>query len=201
VTDDGERTECERLLIAAGPWTRPLAQLLGADLPLIVERHVVATFGWGTAPRFSFGFADLPGGYYFKPEGADLFCLGPLDEGAQVDPDDFDQEISSLESDELAGALVERVPALADAEARGGWASLYDVSPDWQPVIGEIADGIFVDAGTSGHGFKLAPALGRHIADLVTGKPVYPGLEQFHPSRFGEGRELAAGYGAVRILG
>ena len=36
----------------------------------------------------------------------------------------------------------------------------HQVSPDWQPVIGEIADGVFVDAGTSGHGFKLAPGLG-----------------------------------------
>jgi glycine/D-amino acid oxidase-like deaminating enzyme len=75
------------------------------------------------------------------------------------------------------------------------------VSPDWQPVIGEIADGVFVDAGTSGHGFKLAPALGRHVADLVCGKPVDPALAQFHPSRFDDGGMLEAGFGSVRILG
>jgi glycine/D-amino acid oxidase-like deaminating enzyme len=75
------------------------------------------------------------------------------------------------------------------------------VSPDWQPVIGEIADGVFVDAGTSGHGFKLAPALGRHVADLVTGAGADPGLGQFDPGRFAEDRGLDAGYGAARILG
>ena len=97
--------------------------------------------------------------------------------------------------------MLRRVPALERAEARGGWASLYDVSPDWQPVIGEVATGVFVDAGTSGHGFKLAPALGRHVADLVQGADVDPGLEQFHPRRFAEHHELGAGYGDARILG
>jgi glycine/D-amino acid oxidase-like deaminating enzyme len=75
------------------------------------------------------------------------------------------------------------------------------VSPDWQPVIGEIAEGVFVDAGTSGHGFKLAPALGRHVADLVTGADVDAGLDQFHPRRFERADALDAGYGKARILG
>ena len=87
------------------------------------------------------------------------------------------------------------------AEFHGGWASLYDVSPDWQPVIGEIAPGVFVDAGTSGHGFKLAPALGGHVAALVLGEEVDPELGQFHPSRFGAGVALDAGYGSARIMG
>jgi glycine/D-amino acid oxidase-like deaminating enzyme len=75
------------------------------------------------------------------------------------------------------------------------------VSPDWQPVIGEIAPGVFVDAGTSGHGFKLAPALGRHVADLMTGEAVDPGLRDFDPFRFARGSELSAGFGRSRILG
>jgi glycine/D-amino acid oxidase-like deaminating enzyme len=68
-------------------------------------------------------------------------------------------------------------------------------------VIGEIAPGVFVDAGTSGHGFKLAPALGGHIADLVTGAEVDAGLEQFHPRRFEQAGTLDAGFGEARILG
>jgi sarcosine oxidase, subunit beta len=201
VTHDGEATQCNRLLIAAGPWTKPLAAMAGVEVPLTVERHIVATFAWGGAEPVPFGFADLPGGYYCKPEGRDLFCLGHLTEGEIVDADDFRETVSEPECAELAEVVMHRIPALVDAEARGGWASLYDVSPDWQPVIGEIADGIFVDAGTSGHGFKLAPALGRLVADLVTGKPIEPGLEQFRPERFDTGQTLRGGYGEIRILG
>ena len=104
-------------------------------------------------------------------------------------------------SDLLAQPVIRRIPELERSSIHGGWASLYDVSPDWQPVIGEVAPGIFVDAGTSGHGFKLAPALGRHVAALVTGDEVDPGIVEFHPSRFDEGRAVSGGWGEARILG
>lgn len=200
VAADGTRASCARVLLATGPWTKPLAEQVGADLPLTVERHIVATFAWGgAAPMPAHG--DLPNGYYFRPEGDELFLMGPLHEEPNADPDDFPEALADAEGADLAERVVRRVPALERAEARGGWASLYDVSPDWQPVIGEVAPGVYVDAGTSGHGFKLAPALGRHVADLVQGAHVDPGLEQFHPRRFAEHRELGAGYGDARILG
>ena len=199
-TDDGSRVSCARALLATGPWTKPLASQVGADLPLTVERHIVATFAWGDAEPMP-AHGDLPNGYYFRPEGDELFIVGPLHEEPNVDPDAYPEALAHAEGADLGERVVRRVPALERAQARGGWASLYDVSPDWQPVIGEIAPGVFVDAGTSGHGFKLAPALGRHVADLVQGAEVDPGLEQFHPRRFVEHQELGAGYGEARILG
>jgi sarcosine oxidase subunit beta len=199
--DDGTSLDAERLLIAAGPWTAPLARQLGVDLPLTVERHVVATARIEDPSRVPFGHGDLVTGYYCRPEGADQYVMGwthPAD--AAADPDDFERAIHRDEELALVQAVARRYPLMHDADPRGGWASLYDVSPDWQPVIGEIADGVFVDAGTSGHGFKLAPALGRHVAKLVLGDPD-PRIEQFHPRRFVAGELLAAGYRDSRILG
>jgi glycine/D-amino acid oxidase-like deaminating enzyme len=69
------------------------------------------------------------------------------------------------------------------------------------PVLGEIEAGIFVDAGTSGHGFKLAPSWGAHVADLVLGQRPRPELAQFHPDRFRTNNLLHGGYGTARILG
>ena len=200
-SEDGTQTSCGRVLIAAGPWTRPLAAQVGAELPLTVERHVVATFRWaGAEPAPAHG--DLIGGYYFRPEGDDLYLVGPVHPAPQADPDDFDQEIREDEIRHLAEAVVRRVPHLERSEIHGGWASLYDVSPDWQPVIGEVAPNVFVDAGTSGHGFKLAPALGRHVADLVSGAAeLDPRLQDFDPFRFTRGHALTSGYRDARILG
>jgi glycine/D-amino acid oxidase-like deaminating enzyme len=200
VASDGERTSCERILIAAGPWTRPLARQVGVDLPLTVERHIVATFGWGSSEPMP-AHTDLIGGYYFRPEGDDLYIVGSVHPAERADPDDYPSEITPDEIEGLARLVVRRVPQLERSEARGGWASLYDVSPDWQPVIGEIAPGIFVDAGSSGHGFKIAPALGKHVADLVMGEEVDPGLAAFDPFRFERGTKLEAGYREARILG
>jgi sarcosine oxidase, subunit beta len=200
VSTSGASVQAERVLISAGPWTVPLAAMVGADLPLTVERHIVATFAWGDATRVP-AHGDLPNGYYFRPEGDELFLMGPLHPEPTVDPDDFDERVGTNEAERLGAGAVRRAPTLRHATARGGWASLYDVSPDWQPVIGEIAPGVFVDAGTSGHGFKLAPALGAHIADLLTGAEVDPGIEQFHPRRFERAGALDAGFGEARILG
>ena len=198
--DDGELLACGAVLLAAGPWTRLLALQVGSDLPLTVERHVVATFRWaGAEPAPAHG--DVAGGYYFRPEGEGLFLVGPLAPEPQVDPEDFDEEIRPDEVERLARKVVHRVPRLTVAEVHGGWASLYDVSPDWQPVIGEIAPHVFVDAGSSGHGFKLAPALGRHVADLVLGLEPAPGLAAFDPFRFERGAPLRSGYGEAHILG
>jgi glycine/D-amino acid oxidase-like deaminating enzyme len=201
VTRDGSRVPCRRLLIAAGPWTSRVACHLGIDLPLTVERHYIAQFGWGRAPRMTYGTADMALGYYMRPEGRDLFIVGELRAAQRADPDSFDEHITFDEIASLAGATSHRIPGLVGAESRGGWASLYDMSPDWQPVIGEVGPGVFVNAGTSGHGFKLAPALGKHVADLVLERPVDPELAQFHPRRFPDDHELQAGYGAAHIIG
>ena len=200
VLSDGGRLACERVLIAAGPWTRALAATVGADLPLTVERHAVAVFGWnGVDPVIA--HADVGAGYYLRPDGEDQYLAGWLRPASQVDADNVVERIADGEVEALVRAIVERVPHLEGSSVQGGWASLYDVSPDWQPMIGEVAPDVFVDAGTSGHGFKLAPALGEHVVQLVLGGAVDPRLSEFDPFRFERGRTLDAGFGAARILG
>lgn len=199
--DDGGAVTVDRLLLASGPWTRQLAAQVGITLPLTVERHVVATCSWGGCEPIPFAFADVLNGLYARAELGDRWLMGSLEPAPQpTDPDHFDERIADREALELVRRAVARVPSLQDVRPRGGWASLYDVSPDWQPVIGEIAEGVFVDAGTSGHGFKLAPGLGRHVAALVLGD-ADPGLAAFSPERFLTGGTLAGGYGEARILG
>src|SRR5579864_7935850 len=198
---NGDEMECERLLIAAGPWTKELASQVAEPLPLTVERHYVATIRWPDARLMPFVHADIIGGYYCKPEGTDMYCLGPLTAEPEADPNLVVAGIDPEESHRMADLATRRVPRLKDAVSTGGWASLYDVSPDWMPVIGEIAPGVFADAGTSGHGFKLAPALGADVAALVLGLDVDGDIRQFSPARFTSGGSLPAGYGSARILG
>lgn len=197
---DGQVIGADRVLIAAGPWTSRLAALVEVRLPLTVERHAVALAGWGEVPPLPFGHADIGIGYYSKPEGPERMAIGWLKAGTKADPEEVRSEIRDAEAVALLAAAARRMPPLLDARPRGGWASLYDVSPDWQPVIGQIAEDVFVDAGSSGHGFKLAPVLGSYVAEMIVSSPD-PRLAQFGPSRFATGRQLAAGYGEARILG
>jgi hypothetical protein len=137
---DGSALETDRVLIAAGPWTAPLARQLGVELPLTVERHVVAMARLDHVRGVPFGHSDLGAGYYCRPEGSDQYCIGWTHEAEGVDPDRFDRAIHADEEIALLQAAAQRLRALEDAQPRRGWASLYDVSPDWQPVIGEIVE-------------------------------------------------------------
>ena len=91
---------------------RSAPEQIGVELPITVERHVVATFRWASwIPTPAHG--DLVGGYYFRPEGEDLYLVGPVHPGPEVDPDDFDHEIREDEVRRLAEAVVRRVPQLS----------------------------------------------------------------------------------------
>lgn len=188
-----------RVLIAAGPWTGQLLATAGISLPLTAERHAVATIEPTAGSELPCVLADLAGGVYLKPEGRSI-CVGGLLAGTVVDPDLPVAGLSAGDEERLLAPVVRRLPMHTGAACSGGWASLYDVSPDWQPVIGEVAEGLYVDAGTSGHGFKLAPALGAHVAGLVLGEQHDERLAQFEPGRFARGARLNAGFGDAHIL-
>jgi sarcosine oxidase subunit beta len=66
----------------------------------------------------------------------------------------------------------------------------YDVTPDHQPILGPLPNhtGLFVAAGFSGHGFMLAPAVARIVADAVMGEPLDPTLTTLGAERFAENR-------------
>jgi glycine/D-amino acid oxidase-like deaminating enzyme len=58
---------------------------------------------------------------------------------------------------------------MENSRIANGYASLYAITPDWHPIIDEVPtdSGFYICSGFSGHGFKLGPAVGLMVADLV----------------------------------
>lgn len=82
--------------------------------------------------------------------------------------------------------MLRRAPALLEAEVTGGWAGLYEVTPDHNGLIGEVA-GVsrFVYAtGFSGHGFLQGPAVGEVVRDLVLGRETVVDVSPLSVERF-----------------
>ncbi len=155
----------------AGPWGGRLAAMAGATIPMRASRHPVTLLQrpaqWRKPTPV---WADLATGWYFKPERQDTFMVGSLhDIDTAVDPDNHSTVPSFDEIEQYSLAILTRFPIMSEGAARGGWAGLYDVTPDWQPVIDRIpgAEGFFCAVGFSGHGFKIAPAVGVAVAELV----------------------------------
>jgi glycine/D-amino acid oxidase-like deaminating enzyme len=94
-----------------------------------------------------------------------------------------------------------RFPAYAEAGLASSWTGLYDVTPDWNPVLGPAPgiDGLWLAYGFSGHGFKLAPSVGLLLAQAMLGQRGVVPIDAYSPSRFAQGRLLTGRYGAGAV--
>lgn len=66
----------------------------------------------------------------------------------------------------------------------------YDVTPDHQPILGEVDDHVYVAAGFSGHGFMIAPAVARILADAILEGRRDDALDVLDVNRFAEQRQV-----------
>jgi sarcosine oxidase subunit beta len=82
-----------------------------------------------------------------------------------------------------------------------GWTGPYDITPDWNPLVGPVPgfEGLFVAVGFSGHGFKLAPTIGEALAQCVLGQKPRVAINMYDLARFDEGRPLNVAYGIGSI--
>ena len=195
VTDQGE-VSAPKVVAASGPWTRPLFAEAGYDLPIETEYHQVAILKNAPGMR-SGGCAciDSVSATYFRPDGPDKFLVGDFYGKRPIDPDDFPQRASDESLEELIERACRRIPKLENAEVMRGVTGVYDMTPDCRPLLGEIPGtaGLYVCAGFSGMGFKISPAIGLVMSELlVDGRGKTVDITAFAPNRFAEGRPIKA---------
>ena len=103
---------------------------------------------------------------------------------------------------ELRERLAVRQPMLANAPVLEAKIGLYDITPDWHPLLGRVPelDGLLLITGGSGHGFKLAPALAELVAADACGERIdYAEIGLFSLARFARGDSVfASAYGGNR---
>lgn len=184
----------------AGPWGRRVGRMAGLDVPVNACRAQVSVYGRPEGQRGPHPVVlDFAHASYFRPETGNLMLVGLIDPSEAddvVDPDAY-PEHTDRGFDEMVGMRwVERCPAMEAAELRRGYAGLYEITPDWHPIIDEVpaGSGHFLCTGFSGHGFKLAPAVGLMTAEMVLGgKPTFD-VEMFRLSRYAEGKPVRGRY-------
>jgi glycine/D-amino acid oxidase-like deaminating enzyme len=190
---------------AIGPWTRTLTDSIGLDIPMEVSRHIVLTFR-GPAPYESTFpvVKDLATGnkMYFRAASGGDVLVGTGDHGDPVSgPDAMDENVPDDFVALQGGQLARRMPSFADCAPTANWVGPYDITPDWNPVLGPAPgiDGLVLAFGFSGHGFKLAPAVGSELAkSILDTTPSIP-LAPYRLSRFDEGALLTGAYGIGSI--
>src|SRR2546427_491696 len=135
-------------------------------------------------------FIDNVQGSYFRPESGILTIVGVPCQDWDLDPDG---PLSLPAEAPAVGAqiLTRRIPAMEGATLARGYRAFDCYSRDRHAILGRVdgGDGLYLATAFSGSGFKIAPAVGMCLAELVLdGRAKTVDIEPFGLKRFAEGR-------------
>jgi sarcosine oxidase, subunit beta len=180
---DGTSAAANRVVVAASTETRVLLQPLGAELPIVAEDRwlfyseplskrvldplVVAVDRRFAAKQLADGrlLASYLGARSGVAEGRELWRR------------------------RVRQTALELLPFLESVELPHLVHGVYDSTPDHQAIVGPLPgqDGLFVAAGFSGHGFMMAPEIGRGVTAMVVGEDPGEAFVPLRPERFVHG--------------
>ena len=202
VLTENERIETPVAVVAAGPWSGPLLDSIGVDVPLRPIRHQVIML---RRPQDVVPDHPIIGDVVYdmspRPDVGNLTLIG-VGEDEEASPDTFNQGVDMPMVEATFEKLVKRMPGMAQALFRGGWSGLFTTTPDWHPVLDSVEgiDGLYVSVGFSGHGFKLSPMIGVVMSELITqGRATSLDISEMSLNRFDEGRLMRSRY-SMQVL-
>jgi glycine oxidase len=167
----------ERILLASGAWTGPLAESLGCSIPIKPVRGQIALLNTGMP---IFRRILLWGSRYLVPRPDGRILVGSTEEHAGFDKRTTSQAVAELL--QLANRLV---PDLAGAHLERCWAGLRPGSPDGLPFLGPIPafDNLFVAAGHFRAGIQLSPGTALVMKECLLGQPLSFAINGFSLDR------------------
>ena len=175
----GESIATPMLINAAGPWCRDLYEAAGLELCWDLKPTRIQVLYRDRPPELPGDIpvtADFEGGIYFRTQnrGQQLIVGSVLEEDERevvTNPDEFDRDADEDFRLVKLHILHHRLPGLASHGKVMGYSGLYTMNrDDVHPVLGATdVEGFWVANGFSGHGFKLAPAIGSMVAAALTG--------------------------------
>jgi sarcosine oxidase subunit beta len=192
------RIDAGSVIVAAGAWSRRLCAEIGLELH--ARPKAIDTVAVTRPPELASGhmvFIDNVQGNYFRPESGGLTLVGVPCQEWDIDPDTLQTGLPSEAADVGAQLLTHRIPAMERATLSRGYRAFDGYSADRHAILGRVdgIDGLYLATAFSGSGFKIAPAVGRCMAELVTeGRAKTVDIEPFSIRRFAEGRTVEGPY-------
>ncbi len=189
------------VVLAANVWSVGLAQAIGIALPIMATRHPMIAlrrpddFG-GRKGLHAVGL-DLTRHIYLRPDLGGVTLVGSTEDvRVASDPDNYAQGLTEEEIAHFRSMAGKGIPALTRAVPRGGWAGIYDDTPDYHPILDCLAayEGLYCAVGFSGHGFKLSPIVGQWLAQFILTGQKPDDMQYFAYDRFTQGKEIHPRY-------
>ena len=179
---------------AAGAWAKEVAEMAGVALPITTWRHdVMYVRNPKAVPEHSPTVIDNIHSMYFRPETGGLTLVGlednnPLGES----PEGYTDRAQPGFVERAIERICERIPAMEAGDLHSDNGGYDGITEDQRAVMGQIGpEGFYCQCGFSGTGFKIAPAVGLCMSELIvdgTAKTV--DITPFDPNRFARGELL-----------
>ena len=182
-----DRISCGAVVLALGPWSGAATLWVDIDVPVAPQKGELVRLE-GLDPRLGFHLrafhSDNTCAVYQKADG--LIWLG----ATRKDGSGFDTTPSADALDSISLTAMRMMPELESQKLVLQTACLRPVTPDGDPILGQVPgkEGMFIATGTAGQGILLAPVIGRAIADLVSTGETDIDIAPFGFDRFGQGR-------------
>lgn len=174
----GERLEADRVILAAGAWSRLLAEKLGHRVLLETERgyHLMLR---GTNRRPPFPLMDAAGKCVLTPMGDGIRVAGIVELGGLEAP------ASNAPVALLRRRALEVYPDLT-WESEESWLGHRPAPADSLPLLGASPRAPKVIFATGGQhvGLTIGPRLGRMAAEIAMGERINMDISPFAPGRF-----------------
>jgi sarcosine oxidase subunit beta len=192
------RIDAGSVIVAAGAWSRRLCTEFGLDLP--ARPKAIDTVAVSRPPELAKGhmvFIDNVQGNYFRTEAGGLTLVGVPCQEWDIDPDTLGTGLPPHAAGLGAQLVTHRIPAMERATLARGYRAFDGYSRDRHAILGAVdgVDGLYLATAFSGSGFKIAPAVGMCMAELITeGRAKTVDIEAFSLRRFAEGKTVEGPY-------
>ncbi len=166
--NNGQTVTSRHVVNAAGAWAGRLSAALGEPVPMFAAGpQLVLTTPVAQLKLPSMLAADGSIIFRQRPDGRILTTMFPRQPG---DLDTGMAPIAPPQIERTLKRLADVVPALGNVAVEHSWSGVEGYLPDMLPVLSpsRTIEGVIHAFGFSGHGYQLAPGVGRAIAELVT---------------------------------
>lgn len=183
------------VVVAAGAWAPRFCRTFGVTVE--ARPKAIDTVHVARPPELARAhliYIDHVLGTYFRPESTAFTLVGVPCQEWDVDPDTMATGLPPAAVVTGAEILTHRIPAMEKATLARGYRAFDCYSQDRHAILGGVdgLDGLYLATGFSGSGFKIAPAVGVCMAELILdGEAKTVDIRAFSPRRFAEGRPLA----------
>jgi sarcosine oxidase subunit beta len=188
------RIDAPVVVVAAGAWAPRLCTAIGVDLaarPKAIDTVQVERPPELATPHMI--FIDHVQGTYFRTESGKFTLVGVPCQEWDIDPDTLPTGLPPHAAGQGAEILTHRIPLMEKATLARGYRAFDCYSKDRHAVLGAVdgVGGLYLATAFSGAGFKIAPAVGTCMAELIVdGAAKTVDISAFRPGRFAEGRPL-----------